>query len=44
MNFFLTHFDYNPALFTVDAQMKMDVSILAQALLYSLDTGLDNNE
>lgn len=32
---------YNPPVSTVDARVKNDVSILVQALLYSLDPGLE---
>jgi hypothetical protein len=33
-----------PAVFSVDARVRNDVSLLVQALLYSLDPGLEENE
>jgi len=33
----------NPPIFSVDARVKKDVSLLVQALLYSLDPGLEEN-
>ena len=39
----LQNLDFKPAIFAVDARVKNDVSILVQALLYSLDSGLEND-
>ncbi len=38
----LQNLGLKPAIFSVDARVKNDVSILVQALLYSLDPGLEN--
>ncbi len=38
----LQHLALNPPLFQVDARNKRDVSLLLQALLFSLDPGLEN--
>jgi len=35
---------FKPAVFAVDARVKNDVSLLVQALLYSLDPGLEEHE
>ncbi|MCK5728992.1 MAG: ATP/GTP-binding protein [Methylococcales bacterium] len=40
----LQYLGLKPAIFAVDARVKSDVSILVQALLYSLDPGLNHNE
>ena len=40
----LQNLGLKPAIFAVDARVKNDVSILIQALLYSLDPGLENDE
>ena len=37
----LNEIGLNPPVFTVDARIKNDVSLLVQALLYSLDPGLE---
>lgn len=37
----LRKYDINPPVFEVDARKKEDVSLLVQALLYSLDPGLE---
>lgn len=39
----LSLFNLNPPVFDVDARSKKDVSLLMQALLYSLDPGLNEN-
>ena len=36
--------DLNPPVFEVDARNKRDLSLLLQALLYSLDPGLSTQE
>jgi signal recognition particle receptor subunit beta len=35
---------FKPPVFSVDARVKNDVSLLVQSLLYSLDPGLEDNE
>ncbi len=40
----LQDLNIKPAVFSVDARVKNDVSLLVQALLYSLDPGLAENE
>ncbi len=40
----LQNLGLKPAIFAVDARVKNDVSILVQALLYSLNPGLESNE